>query len=373
MSLSVNEVLSKGNSEGRLSGARSWKPPGLAGVFIAIGLILALPSPAGAPTGSALSYVLLDYWSYQAFDRLSRLGLLPLYTLTPRPQIPKITQFVLQGGRTSTLGIYAAAGLGFELSPGTILTLGTTFTDRLGIEPLVSLSRSVTARPGWNLGITISRGDLGGDYRVDRLPEITLTREGPVAGTVLTHRLEAGVGHFIVRPNNLSGVRVVLAGQLATASIPLSRFVTISGSMGFRQHAYADGASNGAWWESAQLSVTPGPTFSTTFTYFRQTATGASPLLFDGMGAERYVAGAASFKPRPSITLQHSQQYSLISQTISARVYGATIVWGQGQSASVSWNDIPQMLTVTYGRAALGSLSVSWEIPTRLLSFSFQR
>ena len=66
------------------------REPGLAGIFIAIGLILALPSPADAPTGSALSYVLLDPWSDQAFDRLPSLGLLPLDTLTPGLKIPKI-------------------------------------------------------------------------------------------------------------------------------------------------------------------------------------------------------------------------------------------------------------------------------------------
>jgi len=345
------------------------KEPGLVGIFMAISLILALPSPADAPTGSALSYVLLD---------LPSLGLLPLYaltpdTLTPGLKIPKITQFVLKGGSTGPLGIYLAAGLGFELSRGTTLTLGTTFTERLGIEPLASLSRSVAVRPGWNLGITISQGDLGGDYRVDRLPEIILTRGGTIAGTRLNYTLEASAGHFIVRPNNLSGVRGVLAGQLATASIPLSRFVAISASTGYRQYAYADGASNTAWWESAQLSVTPGPTFSATVTYLRQTATGASPLLFDGMGAENSVEGAVSFKPRQSITLQYSQRYSFISQAILAPVYGATFVFGQGQSAGISWDQGPQTLIVAYSRPALGSLSLSWAVPTRLLSFSFQR
>src|SRR3989304_4354151 len=135
------------------------KEPGLVGIFIAISLILALPSPADAPTGSALSYVLLD---------LPSLGLLPLYaltpdTLTPGLKIPKITQFVLKGGSTGPLGIYLAAGLGFELSRGTTLTLGTTFTERLGIEPLASLSRSVAVRPGRDPGPTTSPGDPGGD------------------------------------------------------------------------------------------------------------------------------------------------------------------------------------------------------------------
>jgi hypothetical protein len=91
------------------------------------------------------------------------------------------------------------------------------------------------------------------------------------------------------------------------------------------------------------------------------------------MGAENSVEGAVSFKPRQSITLRYSQRYSFISQAILAPVYGATFVFGQGQSAGISWDQGPQTLIVAYSRPALGSLSLSWAVPTRLLSFSFQR
>lgn len=261
--------------------------------------------------------------------------------------IPEIREIVLRGSSNAILGFHATAGLGFFLGGGTRLTLGMTYTEKLGYEPLITLSRTTPVASGWNLTLLASRGDFGGDYRVDRLPEITLSRGGPVAGSSLSYNLEAGAGYFIVRPGDLNGFRGVLAGSLTTAPISVPGFAALSFGTGYRQYFYSSGTFHGAWSGSATLSVTPAPRLGLTFTYFRQVASGSSPLLFDGMGEENYLGGALSLRLSDRVTLQHSQKYSFITSAISERIYGVTISVVGGHAVGVSWDDIAQKLSVS--------------------------
>ena len=286
---------------------------------------------------------------------------------------PAQAQISLAGGYNSILGLYASAGWGFPVMPATTLTVGATYTEALGLEPLLSLTRTSPLAPGWSLSLTAARGGFGGDYGVDRLPEVTLSGGGRVGATPLNYGLEAGLGHFLVRPAGLSGVRGTLAAQVSTSPIPLGPFLSAGASTGYRQNLYSGPTLHGAWWGSAWLSVAPAPVLSTVFTYFRQEASGTSPLLFDAMGKDEYVAGAATLTVGQGITLQHSQTYSLISRAISARVYGATVALERRQAFGVSWDDVPRKLTVSYTRAGVGSFSVTWEVPTQRVWFSFSR
>ncbi len=261
--------------------------------------------------------------------------------------VPRISRVVLHGSSNAILGQYVSGGLGFELGAGTVLTLGMTYTELRGIEPLVALSMTRPITPAWNLTVLASTGDLGGDYRVDRLPEITVSRSGPIAGAALTYRLEAGVGHFVVQPADLSGARGVVAGQIATPPIPLGSALTADASTGYRHYAYSAGASHGAWWASAGLSLAPAPGLSVALTYFRQVPSGSSPLLFDAMGEENSARGSASFRVSPTATLTHSQKYSFISRSIEERVYRISFTAAGGVTLSVSYDDVPRKLTAS--------------------------
>lgn len=302
-------------------------------------------------------------------------ALTALWSIRPAAalELPRISRILIRGGSNGILGFYLAGGLGFDLGGGTILTLGTSYTERLGVEPLVTLSYSRPIGSGWNLAALASHGDFGGDYRVERLPEVVLSRGGRIGASILHYSLDAGVAHFIVRPNQLSGIRGTIGASLSTSRIPLIPGLGLYGSTGYRQYAYSHGGPHSAWWGAIQLSVTAGSPFTTSFTYLRQMPAGTSPLLFDAMGAENYIEGAASLRVAPSVTLQHSQNYSFITRTIAARVYGASVSLAQGQSISVSYDDVAQKLSVSYSRPTIGSFGLSWDIPTRVLSFSFQR
>lgn len=278
-------------------------------------------------------------------------GTMPLPAAAALP-IPEIREIVLRGSSNAILGFNATAGLGFFLGGGTTLTLGMTYTERLGYEPLIALSRTTPVASGWNLTLAASRGDFGGDYRVDRLPEITLSKGGSIPGSSLNYGLEAGAGYFIVRPGDLTGFRGVLAGNVTTAPIVLfgsaaPGSAALSFGTGHRQYFYGSGGPHGAWSGSATLSMTPARPVGLTFTYFRQIASGSSPLLFDGMGEENYVVGTLNLRISDGASVQHSQKYSFITSAISERIYGITISLEGGHAVGVSWDDVAQKLSVS--------------------------
>jgi hypothetical protein len=309
----------------------------------------------------------------KAWSLLLTVFLVAIQTAGAFSSTPAVQRVVLRGGFNSILGGYAAAGLGFGLSAGTLLILGATFTETLGLEPLLSLESTANLGSGWSVSLTASRGDIVGSYRVDRLPEVSFIYGRAIPGTLLNLGLEAGVGYFAVHPTGARGVRGVLAAQLGTSPIHLGPVLTANISTGYRQYLYADRAPHGAWWTSIQLSATPLSAVTTTFTYYRQDITGASPLLFDAMGNAHHVAGSATFRLGQTVTVQHSQTYDLVSRTIAARAYSMTLSFVRGQTAGVGWDDISRSASISYSRPDLGAFVVAWEIPTQRISFSFTR
>ena len=274
---------------------------------------------------------------------LTLVGLLVLAGAAhPASAQPQVVQFVLRGGSNSILGDYYQLGLGFRLRGGTLL-FGGTYTDVFGLEPYLAFTRPWSLPSGWTFTFLASYGDLGGDYRVNRLPEVTLSRRVPLSGP-LAFVLDLSAGYYVVRPNNLSGGRVSAVPQL-TATFPLGTAATLTGTLGYRYYGYFDTMSNAQWWGSAVLTLSPSPAFALTFTYLYQDAWGVSPLLFDALSDDHTLAGAVRLRVSPALTLQHSQTYSFISRTISARVYTATLSTPQGLSISVSYDDVPQTLS----------------------------
>lgn len=299
-------------------------------------------------------------------------GLTAMPAFAASRQVPKITRIFLTGGYNGVLGMHAIGGVGFGLGVGTTLTLGSTFTETLGLEPYISFSGSTTFA-GWSLNASASYGGFGGDYRVNRLPEIVLTHGGRIAHTVLNYGVEAGLGNYVVRPADLTGARATAAVQLYTSPIPLASFMSINANAGYRQNAYGSGVLHSGWWRSVQLTVTPHSALSAAFTVFRQDPTGTSPLLFDGMSLEHNLIGSVSVNASRAVSLQHSQTYSLISQSITARVYGVSLAFQGGQLFSASFDDIPQKLLASYGRPGFGAFTLSWEFPTGRFLLGFSR
>jgi len=260
---------------------------------------------------------------------------------------PAAGQYTITGAKNSILGVYLSAGRILSLAPRTTLTLGATYTDTLGVEPLASLALGYALPRGWTATVTASSGGIGGDYRVDRLPEVSVAKGDRVPGTSLSYGIELGAGNYTIRPNGLAGYRLHATAQLSTPAYPLGRLASISAAIGYRQYAYAT-SLHAASWGSAGITITPLPLLSMTLSYLRQIPSGTSPLLFDGMGAESTLTGGITFRPVPGLTVSHSQSYSYLSNAISARVYGLSVAVPGGPVISVSWDDVPQTASLSF-------------------------
>lgn len=260
---------------------------------------------------------------------------------------PAAGQYTITGSKNSILGVYLSAGRILSLAPRTTLTLGATYTDTLGVEPLASLALGYALPRGWTATFTASSGGIGGDYRVDRLPEVSVAKGDRVPGTSLSYGIELGAGNYTVRPNGLTGYRIHGVAQLNTPAYPLGRIVSASAGLGYRQYVYAS-TQHGAGWGTVAITIAPAPAVSVTLSYLRQIPSGTSPLLFDGMGAESTLTGGITLRPVPGLTVSHSQSYSYLSNAISARVYGLSVAVPGGPVISVSWDDVPQTASLSF-------------------------
>jgi hypothetical protein len=287
--------------------------------------------------------------------------------------LPSEASVSVSGGSSGTVGNWLSISLTTGLGPDATLAYGTTYTQVLGLEPLLSVSARGSLPDGWNVGLTASRGGLGGDYRVERLPEATVWRTAPLLGPFLSYTLEWGAANYVVRPVGLTGIRGTTAVTVSTAQIPLDSRIGVSASAGYRQNGYSVGGTHSAWWASTQVSYTVSPSLSSSFTYFRQDPWSTSPLLFDTMGASNYVAGSASFTPARGLTIGHGQTYDFLARAISSRTYSFNLTLAPGVVGGLSWDDVARQLTTSLSTPDIGYVSMILELPTGRVFLSYTR
>jgi hypothetical protein len=287
--------------------------------------------------------------------------------------LPSDAAVSFSGGNTGIVGDWLSISLTTGLGADATLAYGTTYTQALGVEPLLSISGRGTLPDGWNVRLIASRGGLGGDYRVERLPEATVWQTMPLLGPFLSYTLEWGAANYIVRPVGLTGIRGTTAVTVSTAQIPLDRVIAVSASAGYRQNGYSIGGTNSAWWASTQFSLNFSSSLSSSITYFRQDPWGTSPLLFDTMGASNYLGGSVTVTPGPGLTIGHSQTYDFLGKAISGRTYSFNLTLAAGVVGGFSWDDIARRLTTSVSTPDLGYVSMVLELPTGRVFLSYTR
>ncbi len=296
------------------------------------------------------------------------LSLIPVLRVLPSEAAISFT-----GGSSGIVGDWLSISLTTGLGSDATLAYGTTYSQLLGLEPLLSITRRSALPDGWNVGFTASRGGFGGDYRVERLPEVTVWRSTPLLGPFLSYTVEWGAANYVVRPVGLTGIRGTTAVTVSTAQIPLDRVIGVSASAGYRQNGYSIGGTNSAWWASTQFSFNFSSSLSSSVTYFRQDPWGTSPLLFDTMGASNYVAGSASLTPAPGLTIGHGQTYDFLGRAISSRTYSFNLTLAPGVVGGLSWDDIARRLTTSLSTPDIGYVSMILELPTGRVFVSYTR
>jgi hypothetical protein len=287
--------------------------------------------------------------------------------------LPSDAAVSFSGGNTGIVGDWLSISLTTGLGSDATLAYGTTYTQALGVEPLLSISGRGTLPDGWNVRLVASRGGLGGDYRVERLPEATVWQTMPLLGPFLSYTLEWGAANYIVRPVGLTGIRGTTAVTVSTAQIPLDRVIAVSASAGYRQNGYSIGGTSSAWWASTQFSLNFSSSLSSSITYFRQDPWGTSPLLFDTMGASNYLGGSVTVTPGPGLTIGHSQTYDFLGKAISGRTYSFNLTLAPGVVGGLSWDDIARRLTTSVSTPDLGYVSMVLELPTGRVFLSYTR
>ena len=287
--------------------------------------------------------------------------------------LPSEASVSLSGGNTGIVGGWLSISVTSGLGSDATLAYGTTYTQALGLEPLLSVYGRGSLPDGWNVGLVASRGGMGGDYRVERLPEVTVWRTAPLLGPFLNYTLEWGAANYIVKPVGLTGVRGTMAATVSSAQIPLHPAVGVSASAGYRLNGYSVGGSHSAWWGSTQVTFTVSPSVSSSFTYFRQDPWSTSPLLFDTMAASNYFAGSASFTPSPGLTLGYGQTYDFLASAISSRTYSFNLTLAPGVVGGLSWDDVARQLTTSLSTPDIGYVSMILELPTGRVFLSYTR
>jgi hypothetical protein len=211
---------------------------------------------------------------------------------------------------------------------------------------------------------------MGGDYRVERLPEVTVWRTAHLMREFLSYTLEAGAANYIVRPVGLTGIRGTAAVTLSTAPIILNPAVGVNASVGYRENVYSGGALHSAWWGSTQVSFTVSPSVSTSFTYFRQDPWSTSPLLFDTMSATNYLQASVNIAPAPllslaqGLTLGGSETYDFVAQTVSHRTFSMYLTLAPTVVGALGWDEVTRQLTISLSTPEVGYLSMIVELPT---------
>jgi hypothetical protein len=285
--------------------------------------------------------------------------------------LPSDAAISFSGGSSGVVGDWLSLSWTTGLGSDATLAYGTTYSQVLGVEPLLSITGRGTLPDGWSVGLTASRGGFGGDYRVERLPEFTTWRTASLLGPFLNYTLEWGAANYVVRPVGLTGIRGTTAVTVSTAQIPLDRVITVSANTGYRQNGYSVGGINSAWWASTQFSFNFSSSLSSSFTYFRQDAWGTSPLLFDTMGASSYAAGSVIVTPGPGLTVGHSQTYDFLGRTISSRTFSFNLTLAPGVVGGLTWDDVARQLTTSVSTPDLGYVSVVLQLPTGRVSISY--
>lgn len=291
--------------------------------------------PSRSPRGSLLAVMRLLATSAAAFAAAM--------LLTPTPAAGQIAAV---GGYNNVLGIHLAAGRVLTLAPGASLILGAAYAEATGTDLLAVLTVARPLPGGWRASFEASHGALGGDYRVDRLPEASLAAGGRIAASLFQYGLELGAGFYRVRPAGVSGFRAQALARLSTVPIPLGRVLSVSAEAGYWQAAYGS-AGHGAGWGIVRLGAALSTDTLLTLTYARQVTTGASPLRFDALSPDHSLTASFAVRPASGIVLTHSQTYSLLTSGVSNRIYRLSVERG-GHGLFLSWDQIEQKASLFY-------------------------
>lgn len=246
------------------------------------------------------------------------------------------------------MGVFAGAGVRCQASQHWTVSAGLRYTDlRASVLPFLVLTYSRPIATDLTFTLTASSLERGGDYEIDRLPEVALQWNVLHRPTSVSIQVFGG---SITTTSVTPHIQTSRVGFIADLSAPirLNSSTDFTPSLRVATINYGTGANHEFWIGTAVLVVRPTARSDVGLAYLKQDSRGTSPLLFDVVNFDHTLTGWVGVVVAPMGRLGLSATANLFTAP-SWTMKEYTLSWNRfGEwTASLTWR-------VTDGRVWLG-------------------
>jgi hypothetical protein len=244
---------------------------------------------------------------------------------------------LVDAGRSDVLGPRAEFGIRCGGTPLN-LQMGLRYTGLgQGAMPFAVLSLVYPLSSSLALSVTGSLRERWGDYEINRLPEVTLQWSPASSGFIRpTFTLSAGLIDALQQ--NTEAFR---AGGTAAFAVTPVRIAGIDfgATVQFGDYAYGTGQGFTYWTGVVSASTQVSPSLQLGVAYIHQEGTGVSPLAYDFVGPDQYLAGQFSLALTPAITISLGGTFNVPGLPTPMRDLTLSLSRpSQGWSVGVTWH-----------------------------------
>lgn len=244
---------------------------------------------------------------------------------------------LVDAGRSDVLGPWAELGLRCGSGPLSFQT-GVRYTGLAqGAAPFAVLSLTYPLAPSLALNLTGSLRERWGDYEINRLPELSL-QWSPGFSSFLHPTFTLSAGIIDALQQNTQAFRT---GGTATFSFTPLHVVglNVGATVQFGDYAYGTGQGFSYWTGVMSVSAQVTHSLQVGVAYVHQEGTGVSPLSYDFVGPDRYLAGQVSLALTPAVTISLGGTFNVPGLPTPMRDLTLSLSHpSQGWSVGVTWH-----------------------------------
>ncbi|MDR7400531.1 MAG: hypothetical protein QN144_14640 [Armatimonadota bacterium] len=194
---------------------------------------------------------------------------------------------VVDGGRSSALGLFGELGVRCGLGDRGSVTFGLRYAEsRAGVLPWATLSSSWPAGRATTVTLSVGLRERLGDWEGDRLPEVGLRLSSPDSAPV-PGWLEAAAGLFNVYGVHSGVLRGGLRLHLFTRPLQMGQASARLGiAAGYYRYSTGGDHAFLTWTVDFRARLVRDVSFQ--LAYLQADSSGTSPLRFDAVGPDRY-------------------------------------------------------------------------------------
>lgn len=244
---------------------------------------------------------------------------------------------LVDAGRSDALGPWAELGLRCGGAPLNFQA-GLRYTGLgQGAAPFAVLSLSYPLSSSLALNVTGSLRERWGDNEINRLPEVAL-QWSPASWGFIRPAFTLSAGLIDALQQHTEAFR---AGGTATFAVTPVRVAGIDfgATLQFGDYAYGTGQGFTYWTGVVSASTQISPSLQVGVAYIHQEGTGLSPLAYDFVGPDQYLAGQLSLALTPAITISLGGTFNVPGLPTPMRDLTLSLSRpSQGWSVGVTWH-----------------------------------